>query len=123
MATTRKQANDKFKMETLEAVSEFLTARGETVLRTKSGEISFPFVNENGEEEFLKLTFVVPNGSRDKEPYDGFGEAESYAMKLKADEEKAKAAAEAKAKKIARDEKYRAKKAEQQAAREAEGGE
>ena len=110
MAQTRKVANEKIKKEWIEKITAFLKDCGEDVLRVKSGEIAFPVVGEIGNEEFLKITFSIPTGSRDGEPYDGYGEAESYTLKLKQDEEKAKERAAAKAKKIAKDEKYRAKK-------------
>lgn len=114
MATTpsRKATNEIYKASLISEVTDFLKSKGEDVLRIKSGEICFPFVNSNGDDEFLKIAFSVPNGSRDGEPFDGYGEAESYALKLKNDAQKKEEAAAAKAKKIARDEAYRAKKAE-----------
>ena len=66
----------------------------------------------------MVITVKVPTGSRDGDPYDGYGEAESYALNCKQKAEKAKVDAEKKAKKIARDQAMRAKKAEQKAARE-----
>ena len=60
------------------------------------------------------LTCKIPTGAnKGTEPYDGYAMAEEYEMKLKEKAEKAKRAAEAKAKKIAKDEAYRKKKAEQ----------
>ena len=81
-------------------------------VRTKSGEIAFPFVNEAGDDEWMKITFSVPAGSRDGEPFDGYGEAESYAMSIASKKEKAATAAAAKEKKILKDTQQRAKKAE-----------
>ena len=86
----------------------------EEVLRVGSNEIAFPVVDSEGNEDFIVLTCKIPTGAnKGTEPYDGYAMAEEYEMKLKEKAEKAKKAAEAKAKKIAKDEAYRKKKAEQ----------
>ncbi len=112
MANSRK-ANDVVKLAMLDKIKEFLEAEGEDVCRVKAGEIALPFVNDSGDEGWLKITFAVPSGSRDGEPYDGYGEAESYKMLVKDKAEKAKKASEAKKKKIEKDKKYREKLAAQ----------
>lgn len=80
------------------------------VLRTGSQEICLPIVGEDSEEGYLVITFKIPKGSRDGEPYDGYAVAEDYKMKVKQKEADAKKRAEAKAKKIERDKKIRAEK-------------
>lgn len=96
-------------------LTEILSQQGEDVLRVESNQIAFPIVHDNGEEDFINIVVKIPTGSnKGTEPYDGYELAQAYEMKQKEKEEKAKRNAEAKAKKIARDEKYRAKKAEQQ---------
>ena len=112
MATSRGTANAKIREACLQKVADYLRAQGEDVLQVKSNEIAFPCLNELGNEEWIVLTLKVPNGSRDGEPYDGYGEAESYRMKVDADAKKAQEAKEAKEKKIQRDQAMRAKKAE-----------
>lgn len=112
MANSRK-SNDVVKLAMLDKIREFLEAEGEDVCRVKAGEIALPFVNGNGEEGWLKITFVVPSGSRDGEPYDGYGEAESYKLLIKTKAENAAKAKAAKAKKIEKDKKYREKLAAQ----------
>ena len=82
------------------------------VLRTGSNEICLPIVNEEGEEGYLQIKFVLPKGARDGEAYDGYAEAENYKFKC---EEKAKKKAEAerkKAEKIKKDADSRKAKAE-----------
>ena len=104
MTKSRKQLHEALRNKFLTHFSELLTNEGEEVLRTKSNEISIPALDEEGNEEFVVITFKVPTGSRDDgEAYDGYGIAEQYAEKVKANEEKAKAEAEKKAKKIERD--------------------
>lgn len=127
MAKSRKQLHEALRNKFLTHFAELLTAEGEEVLRTKSNEISIPTLDEEGNEEFIVITFKVPTGSRDDgEAYDGYGVAEQYAEKVKADEERAKVEAEKKAKKIARDKAMREQRAKAKAEHEAkktEGGE
>ena len=84
-------------------IKAFLEERGEEVLRTNSNEFALPCVDDEGNDEFIVLTFKVPTGSRDGEAYDGYGEADAYTAKVAEKAEKAAKSAEAKAKKIARD--------------------
>ena len=113
MTVSRKVERELIRSEFLALVSEFLTSKGEEVLRVKSNEIAIPVVGCEDNEDFLVVTFKVPTGAnKGTEPYDAYAEAESYELKLKTKAEKAKANAEKKAKKIARDAEIRAKKKE-----------
>jgi hypothetical protein len=113
-----KKTNDELRAKYLDLITALLTGAEEEVLRVKSNEIAIPCVDADGEDNFVVITVKVPTGSRDGDPYDGYGEAESYAMACKQKAEKAAADAKKKAAKIARDEAMRAKKAEQKAKRE-----
>lgn len=113
-----KNTNDALRAQYLNLVSALLTGAEEVVLRVKSNEIAIPCVDADGEDNYVVITIKVPTGSRDGDPYDGYGEAESYAMSVKQKAEKAEADAKKKAAKIARDQAMRAKKAEQKAMRE-----
>lgn len=75
-----------------------LEQNGEEILRTKSNEIAFPIVSDNGNEYFLRIVVSVPTGSRDGDGYDAYELAEDYKHLL---EQKAikKAKAEEKKKK------------------------
>ena len=115
---TTKQAQELLRKTYLEIIREALEARGEEVLQTGSNVLAVPCVDENGDEQFCCFTIKVPTGSRDGDPYDGYGEAESYELACKQKAEKAEVDAKKKAAKIARDEAMRAKKAEQKAKRE-----
>ena len=88
------------------------------VLRTGSQELCLPIVNDDGDESYLVVTFKIPKGSRDGDPYDGYSVAEEFALKQKLKAEKAKESAKRKAEKIKRDEETRRKKAEAKAKRE-----
>jgi hypothetical protein len=111
MAVSRKAERELIRSDFLTKVVDFLTANGEEVLRVKSNEIAIPVVGCEGNEDFLVVTFKVPTGAnKGMEPYDGYSEAESYEMSVKAKAEKAKANAEKKAKKIQRDAELRAKR-------------
>lgn len=111
MAVSRKVEREMIRTQYLDTVTEFLTSKGEEVLRVKSNEIAVPVVGCEDNEDFLVITFKVPTGAnKGREPYDGYSEAESYELKLKEKAEKAKANAERKAKKMAKDAEIRAKK-------------
>ena len=112
MATTSKKSlHDALRAKYIERVSKFLADAGEEVLVTGSNEIALPCVDSEGNDEFIVLTFKVPTGSRDGDPYDGYSMAEDFKMKSAEKAEKAKIAAEKKAKKIAQDKKMREEKA------------
>lgn len=121
MAKSKKQLHEALRARYMSLIREFLESKGEEVLVTNSNEFAVPCVDEEGNDEFLVLGFKVPTGSRDGEAYDGYGEAESYTMKVAEKADKAKAAAEAKAKKIARDKAQREAKAKAKAEHEAKG--
>ena len=124
MAKTKKQLHEGIRNKYLALITDYLTAQGEEVLKVKSNEIAVPCLDEEGNEEFIVLTFKVPTGSRDDgEAYDGYGVAEQYAESVTAQEEKAKAEAEKKAKKIARDKAQREAKAKAKAEHEAKKAE
>ena len=113
---TRMVLREEIKTDYIKLLTEILLEKGEEVLRVGSNKIAMPVVDREGNEDFVTITVSIPTGStKDNEPYDGYGEAESYALKLKADEEKAKEKARKKAEKIKRDEEFRRKKAEQKA--------
>ena len=84
----------------------------------RSNEIALPCVDAEGNDSYVVITVKVPTGSRDGDPYDGYGEAESYALACKQKAERAEADAKKKAAKIAKDKAYRAKQAENKAKRE-----
>lgn len=112
MATSNKVLNDGLREKFLGIVSEALTDKGEEVLRVGSNELALPCIDSEGNEKFIVVTIKVPTGSRDGDAYDGYSMAEDYAIKCRNKAETAKKKEAEKAKKIARDEKARAKKKE-----------
>lgn len=120
MAKTKKELHEGIRNKFLALITDHLIAEGEEVLRTKSNEISIPTLDEEGNEEFMVITFKVPTGSRDDgEAYDGYAVAMQYAESVAEKEAKAKAEAEKKAKKIAKDKAMREQKAKARAEHEA----
>lgn len=117
VASMNKAANEALRAQYVELLTKLLTKADEEVLRVKSNEIAIPCVDKDGEDSYVVVTIKVPSGSRDGEPYDGHGEAESYTLLCKQKAEKAAIEAEKKAKKIARDKAYREKQAENKAKR------
>ena len=120
MAKTKKQLHEALRNKYLALITEYLTEQGEEVLKVKSNEIAMPCVDEEGNDEFIVLTFKVPTGSRDDgEAYDGYGMATQYAEKVAADREKAEKAKAEKERKIARDQAQREARAKAKAEHEA----
>ena len=113
-----KNTNEALRAQYIELLTKLLSEGGEEVLRVKSNELAIPCVDKDGEDNYIVITIKVPTGSRDGDPYDGYGEAESYAMSVRQKAEREAEKAEAKAKKIARDQAFRAKQAENKAKRE-----
>lgn len=125
MATiSRKVLKEKLKARYLENLKEHLELCGEEVLRTASGELAIPCVDDDGNDDWIVLTIKSPTGSRDGEPYDGYSVAEDYERKQTEKAEKAAKAAAAKEKKMARDKaerEARAKAKAEHAAKKNEG--
>jgi hypothetical protein len=105
----------------MDAIQNELTAKDYEVLRTGSQELCIPIVGDEQEEGYLVITFKVPKGERNGDPYDGYEAAQAYADKVKANAEKKEAAAKKKAEKIARDKAAREAKAAAKAKREEAG--
>ena len=113
-----KKANDALRAQYVQKLIEMFK-NDEDVLRTNTGEIAFPVVDAEGEDNWVVISVKIPTGSRDGDAYDGYSMAEDYTMKQTAKEAKAKADAAKKAAKIARDQKMREQKAAAKAAKEA----
>lgn len=121
MANSKKALSEKLRAKYLKLVSDFLASNDEEVLVTGSNEICLPCVDEEGNDEFMVITFKVPTGSRDGDAYNGYELAEDYALKCKAKEEKAKETAKKKAEKIAKDKANREAKARAKAEHQERG--
>ena len=119
MAKSKKQLHEALRAKYMGAIMEYLKAQDEEVLVTGSQEIALPCVDEEGNDEFIVITFKVPTGSRDGDAYDGYSVAEDYRMREAEKAEKAKVAAEKKARQIAKDKAMREAKAQAKAEREA----
>ena len=119
MAKSKKQLHEELRARFMKVITDYLTEQNEEVLQTASQEIAIPCVDSEGNDEYVVITFKVPTGSRDGDPYDAYGIAESYSMKV---EQQAKDKAEREAKKqrkIAKDKADREAKAKAKAEAEA----
>ena len=109
--------------EVLALLSEFLTDLGEDVVRESGNAITFPSVDAEGNELFVKIAVSIPRGGHDGEAYDGYANAESYRIHLAEVEAKREQRAKEHAEKVkrAREKQAAAKaKKEAEAARQAE---
>ena len=112
MAVSRKVEREIIRNAYLTEIIEYFNDHDE-VLRVKSNEIAIPVVGCEGNEDFIVITVKVPTGAnKGMEPYDGYTEAEDYAMKVAEKARKKAEAEEKKAKKMKRDEEIRKKKKE-----------
>lgn len=111
MAKTVKAMRETVKATVIAQLIQALTVSGEDVGMSGSAEFNFPVVLEDGSEDFVVVKVSIPTGSRDGEPYDGYGMRTDYSMKCQERKEKAEAAAIAKAKKIEKDKARREKAA------------
>lgn len=102
----------------MDMVTEFLIYQDEEVLQVASNEIALPCVDDEGNDEFIVLTFKIPKGTRDGDAYDGYEMAEDFKLKSKLKAEKQKKAQAEKSAKMARDKALREKKAKAKAERE-----
>ena len=112
-----KNTNEALRAQYIELLTKLLSEGGEEVLRVKSNELAIPCVDRDGEDNYVVITIKVPTGSRDGDPYDGYGEAESYAISVRQKAEREAEKEKEKQKKIARDQAYRARQAENKAKR------
>lgn len=85
----------------------------EEILQTNSNELCLPWVDDEGKEGYITITFRIPKGSRDGEQYDGYLLAEDYQRKVEEKKRLAAEKAEAKARKIELDKKRREQKKEE----------
>ena len=113
-----KKANDALRNKYTIKLMDLLKDN-EDVMRTGSGTIAFPVVDDEGEDNWIKVTIQVPTGERDGTPYDGYGEADQYKSHIELKAVKAEKAAAAKAAKIERDQKAREARAAARANHEA----
>ena len=93
-----------------------LLKENEEVRQTGGGTFCFPVVDSEGDDNWVEVVVKIPTGTRDGDPYDGYGEAEDYKMKNQAKIVKAQEAAAKKAAKIKKDQEVRAARAAAKAA-------
>lgn len=123
MALSQKQRDANLREKVLQIVIERLTSPMHDdlpeLLRTGTGSIAIPVLDEEQFERYAKITIEIPTGERGGEPYNGHEEAEDFVRKQNLKVETAREREEAKAKKIAKDAAVRAaKKAEKEAEQE-----
>lgn len=75
---TKTQLANAKRDEILSLFMEFLTERGEDVMKVSGNAIAFPAVDAEGNEIFVKTTISIPRGDRSGEAYDAYGEAQQY---------------------------------------------
>ena len=110
MAVAKKIIREKVRTDYMKKVGDFLAEMGEEVLVVGSNEFAIPVVREDGEEDYVVLTFKMPTGSRDGDGYDGYAMRDDYAFKCEEKRKKDEQKRIEKEKKMARDKKKREEK-------------
>jgi hypothetical protein len=114
MANSVKAYREAIRIAYMDRVKSYLSNTDE-VLVVGSNEFAIPVVREDGEEDYVVLTFKMPTGSRDGDGYDGYAMAQDYSFKCEEKRKKEEEKRIAKEKKMERDKKAReAKKAKQE---------
>lgn len=114
MANSVKAYREAIRNAYMEKIKSYLSPTDE-VLVVGSNEFAIPVVREDGEEDYVVLTFKMPTGSRDGDGYDGYAMAQDYSFKCEEKRKKEEEKRIAKEKKMERDKKAReAKKAKQE---------
>ena len=111
--TTQNQRNENKRQEVLQEIINSLESQGETVLKIKSNEITFPTLDEENNDIWIKIVVSVPRGAKDEE-FDGYNENQYFLMKEKQKKEREEQRKKAKEKKMERDKKMREKKKQQE---------
>ena len=75
--------DEKLRSDFIHALYDWLLENGEDVGYAASNILNLPCVDSEGNEKWFKITVTVPKGAnKGVDPYDGYGERESYQMKL-----------------------------------------
>lgn len=61
---------------------EWLISEGEEAMRAGGNAITYPAVDADGNELYVKVTISIPRGGRDGEAYNGHDAAEDYKVHL-----------------------------------------
>lgn len=104
------QSNERYRNSVVAKLMEFFRSEQggeEWVVQVANNAFGFPFVNDLGNDEILKIVVSIPQGDREGNPYDLDGEGEDYQASLKKKAETKAKQEIAKAKKIEADRKKR----------------
>ena len=104
------QSNERYRNQIVAKLMEFFQSEQggqEWVVQVANNAFGFPFVNDNGSDEIVKITVSIPKGDRDGNPYDLDAEGEDYRLAVQKKAEIQAKKEIAKAKKIESDRKKR----------------
>ena len=113
MAVSKKVANETLRKQYIDKVFNFFKDNGEETMYCSSNIVAFPVVNQNNDDEWIKITVTVPTGAnKGTEPFDGYAMAEEYKIKQEEKERKRKENELKKEKKRKKEEEKKKKKEE-----------
>lgn len=110
-----KNANEIYRNELMANVATFLNESGEDVGKCATNKLNMPFVDANGDDQWVEITFTIKKGSKEDGAYEGYSMRDEYLFKVQEKAEKQAEMAKKKAEKIKKDAEKRKKIAEDKA--------
>lgn len=83
MAKVNRKETEKIRNLYLNEITKFYNDMNVEIFQIASNKLCIPVVGDKGGEYFLTITLAVPTGERNGEPFDGYGEKESWELKVK----------------------------------------
>lgn len=82
MAKVNRKETEKIRNLYLNEIAKFYDDMNVEIFQIASNKLCIPVVGDENGEYFLTITFAVPTGERNGEPFDGYGEKESWELKV-----------------------------------------
>lgn len=82
MAKVNRKETEKIRNLYLNEIAKFYDDMNVEIFQIASNKLCIPVVGDESGEYFLTITFAVPTGERNGEPFDGYGEKETWELKV-----------------------------------------
>lgn len=82
MAKVNRKETEKIRNTYLKEIEKIYTDTNTEIFQIASNKLCIPVVGDEGGEYYLTITFAVPTGERNGEPFDGYAEKETWELKV-----------------------------------------
>lgn len=82
MAKVNRKETEKIRNLYLNEIAKFYDDMNVEIFQIASNKLCIPVVGDENGEYFLTITLAVPTGERNGEPFDGYGEKETWELKV-----------------------------------------